>query len=237
MIRNYDPFEDFKQKFSEQVRLQFKTIYDLKTNDSPNYEANVQHPTLRADKSDRYTFIRHIRNMKEVIEVSDLFEGREVIDVGCGFGGCYYPLRFGNPSKLIAIDPFKENIELAKELGYDECHQFGWEEYTFPKYSVAFLRGILVPEYEVFFKKMQEEDVTDIIFIHGFITTQLCCHAHMFHNPIQNGKINRWLFNRPTDYIFPSIGEVRRIASNYNFGLVSKNHYIDLGPKFIKTVK
>lgn len=235
MKPNYDPYKHFCQVYEKEIKEQFKTIFDLKANDAPKYPLYIQHTTIKTDMSDNYAVIRHFRNMFEIVKISDLFEGREVIDVGVGFGGSYYPIKFGNPKKIIAIDPFEENIELARKLGYDECQKAGWEEANFPAGSVVFLRGTWLPDFEPFLKKLQEHNVCDIVIIQSFLTLESDYTYRSITNFVTEDIISRWSYDRPIVLCkVPTIGELIRLARAYNYGLMMRSSSNRDGQKVYK---
>jgi len=232
---NYNPCRHFYQKYKVEIDAQFKTMFDLKINDSPKYDYFIQHNTIRVGMSDKLTVFSHIKNMLEIVKISNIFEGREVVDVGVGFGGSYLPIKFGNPTKIIGVDPFEENIELARNLGYDECHMMGWEDYVFPNASVVFLRGNWLPDYEPFFKRLQEHNVCDVIIIQHLLPLDLINTYHYMYNDVTPETICRWSYNQVIDVAkMPSIGELIRLALTYQYGLVSKKSVYREGKNIYK---
>lgn len=224
MRSNYDPYRHFRELYGKQLKKQFDTIFDLKENDSKKYDMFHQHSILRTSKSQRFSVLRQLRSCYEIIKLTDLFEGRYVYDVGSGFGSSYYALRFGKPKKLIAVDPYKENIDIAKQLGYDESFVDCWENYSFDSGSLVFFKGVHAPDFHEFFKRMQDCNVTDIIIMGTWFVNSYLENTYWFRK-IENPNLenSRWTYNRPVElYRVPSIGELMRLANICNYGLSYK---------------
>jgi hypothetical protein len=236
-MKNYNPIHHFLQSNRENISKQFETIFFLKATDSPKYRSILQHGVILTEVSDRYTVIKHLKEMCVTSSISHLFEGRVVVDVGVGFGASYYPIKFGNPKSIIAVDPYLENLQIANELGYDECCQTGWEDYKFPAASLVFCKGNMLPSYARFFKKLAEDKVTDIIIIQKFLPNTLP-YTYNFDYDISGDSDNcRWTYNYPVVRSIPSITELIRLANASGFGLCFKRPLHTNGKNVLKKEK
>ena len=98
----------------------------------------------------------------------------------------------------------------------------GWEDYTFPSGSLVFIRGNWLPDYDPFFSKLQQENVTDIVIIQYVLPLNLTHTYQYIYDPVTKDNICRWSYNQEVKLAkMPSLGEIKRLGSVYKYGLCS----------------
>jgi len=222
-LRNYDPKRDFFDQYSKELNAHIEMILEYKN--SANHLAiprHVQHGTINLRSSDQHTRFCHNRSMLDLVPHSHLFERRRVIDIGVGFGGMYYPIRFGRPKKIIALDPFVENLELIKDLGYDEFSPVGWEDHKFLPGDFAFIRRTWLTDWRAFSKAMCDQRVTDILIIQDFLDLPL--DDVYQHIDVGETVVCRWTYDKPIKILLtPTISEIIKIFREYDYALMHQS--------------
>lgn len=178
-------------------------------------------------KSDRYLRYRLLRTCKDLMPVISLFEGRIVYDVGIGFGIGYHPIRFGRPSKIIAIEPSLKNLETCGGyLGYDELHPSTWQDHQFLKGSVVFLRRNWLPDYAAFLDKMVARGVVDIVVVDHFLDLgedQPTSIDVFTREEFDFDTCNRWAYNQSISHrMIPSIGSLSKMCDDRGYYIQRK---------------
>ena len=197
-LRNYDPKRDFFDQYSKELNAHMEMILEYKH--SANHLAiplGVQHGTIDLRSSDQHTRFCQNRSM-------------------------YYPIRFGLPKKIIALDPFVENLELVKDLGYDEFSPVGWEDHKFLPGDFAFIRRTWLPDWRAFSKAMCDQRVTDILIINEFLDIPL--EGVYEHVNMREPVVCRWTYSKPLKVLLmPTISEIIKIFTEYDYVLMHQS--------------
>ena len=164
MNRDFDILRDFYKQNRGEIYQHIRNVFEVKHTVKPlNGYMNI-------NKSDLYTFIRHTRQHEMVLRWHSIYKNQRVIDMGAGLGGCYLPLRYCQPSELIAVEPNDDNFDfLVKNVKYDKIIQSRWQEFDYKAKDCVFLKAPWISDWKRLIERLADYSVSNIIIILDFI--------------------------------------------------------------------